>query len=90
MDLYPPSERKCKRCGACCHYFLDGKMRKCKFLIRISDRITACRIYDHRLGQIIDISQKDLGVFVRCVNRSEDQRLFLGCPLNRSANCFKN
>lgn len=77
----------CKRCGRCCYYVLDGKTKKCKFLVElhfetfdktkcITRTVTACRIYNNRLG--VEISK---GVY--CGRRGfEDKRIIDGCPFN--------
>lgn len=49
---------KCNRCGKCCFYFLDGKLKKCRYLLFINyylkKDISFCRIYPHGFGREID------------------------------------
>lgn len=82
----------CNRCGRCCTWQLEG-MREpetCKYLIRINDHKTHCRIYNNqgRLGLKIGVWQ---GIPVRCVQRKDDKivqhgkrqiRIIPGCPYN--------
>jgi hypothetical protein len=68
-SLDPP---RCKRCGQCCHYLRNGELVPCRFLIRLGS-LTACRIYDHRLGQYIALG-------IRCVLRSPYN--WPRCPFN--------
>jgi hypothetical protein len=73
----------CKRCGQCCYYIFKGKRKKCKYLLRVGNtNITICRIYENRLGKVLDYDEKTHST-VRCCRREEDYRIFLGCPLNR-------
>lgn len=67
----------CNRCGACCHFIVGDKVRRCKFLIKIGSKFS-CRIYNspERLGKEIY-----KGIFC---NRIEDIGLnFNGCPYNK-------
>lgn len=43
----------CNRCGKCCHVLVDGKLIKCKHLVKLSNGKTLCRHYNNRLGQRI-------------------------------------
>ena len=71
---------ECNRCGQCCHYFLNGIKKKCKFLVQISDKKTLCRIYSKkdRIGTEID-----KGIFC---NKIEDViasgTSYTDCPYN--------
>jgi hypothetical protein len=69
---------KCNRCGRCCTYIIDGIEKRCKFLIGIVGKTTACRIYksESRLGTKID-------EMIYCVPREYDPRNFTGCKYNR-------
>ena len=71
---------QCKRCGKCCYFIIDGKKHKCKYLVRLSKNITACRIYEHRLGT--EIFKNKRGFSLTCRLREDDKRIIEGCPLN--------
>ena len=66
---------ECLRCGKCCFYSFNGKIKKCRFLIFLSNKKTSCRIYKNRLNTEID-----KGFY--CINRIEDNRIIDGCPYN--------
>lgn len=67
----------CKRCGRCCHYIREGKVKKCLYLIRLGNGVTSCRVYDcpGRVGKVI-------GKGVKCVNREDSPFDYDGCPYN--------
>ena len=67
----------CNRCGRCCHYILDGKWKKCKNLVFLSSKITACRIWNDpkRIGTEID-----KGIF--CNQVENVNATWKGCPYN--------
>lgn len=67
---------KCLQCGACCHFVVDGKLVKCKYLIKYPSGKTRCRIYPNRLGTKIYPG-------FTCGLREHDYRIFPGCPYNR-------
>lgn len=69
-------EITCKRCGRCCHYILDGKIKKCKYLI-VHGKTTSCRIYKHRIGTIVTPMGN------RCGYRKDSIYNFEGCPYNK-------
>lgn len=73
-------EDKCIRCGACCHYFKDGKLKKCKYLIQIGKSKYHCRIYSNRLGSVIDTLNR---IEVMCNYRENRHENFDDCPYNR-------
>ena len=75
------AEPVCKMCGACCHYMLDGKIKRCKFLVKKGDRLM-CRIYRNRIGTLIDKS-KIMGVKVYCGMREHLWINFPDCPFNK-------
>ena len=64
----------CKRCGQCCYYVLDGKTKKCKYLV-VHKHLTSCRIYRNRLDTKIDEN-------IYCIERKDDKRIFKNCPFN--------
>lgn len=68
----PPT---CRHCGKCCHYYKDGRLKKCKFLMTLSNGYTFCRIYPNRLGQKIDE-----GIY--CTKRELAPFDYEGCPYN--------
>ena len=45
---------RCKRCGQCCQYQLNGITRICKYLIGTVGELTTCSIYSERIGTVID------------------------------------
>jgi hypothetical protein len=69
-------EPKCIMCGKCCHYILDGKLVKCKHLVRLPSGKTLCRIYKTRLGTSIGPGRV-------CAQRERRHENFDGCPYNR-------
>ena len=77
----------CLRCGKCCYYKIDGKIKKCKHLVKLPNGKTLCRIYKKRLGTIID-KTKD-GKVVRCVLRKDSKFDYEGCPFNTNKPRFE-
>jgi len=73
-------EQKCFRCGKCCFYELDGKIKKCKHLVILRNTKTLCRIYKQRLK----VNWKPLRIDKKtyCISRKKDTRKFIFCPLN--------
>lgn len=69
----------CLRCGRCCHYIIDGRIKKCKHLVKIKGK-TLCRIYNKRLGQVIDKDSK--GNKIICINREDSPIDYVDCPYN--------
>lgn len=76
-------ELMCKRCGQCCYYYLDGKRKKCKFLIKLKSGKTLCRVYKTRINRILDIDKN--GNMIMCLERKNKQNRikYPNCPLNR-------
>lgn len=70
----------CLRCGTCCHYYIDGKFKKCKHLVKLNDGKTLCRIYNGRLGTVLDKDSE--GNFIRCIMRKDSPFDYPGCPYN--------
>lgn len=77
----------CLRCGKCCHYLLDGKLKKCKHLVRFRNGKTLCRVYNSRVGMTIDTDSK--GRRIVCILRSESPVDYPGCPFNMGKPYFK-
>lgn len=75
------SEPVCTRCGRCCHYMKNGKLTKCRFLIRLPSGKTLCRIYKKRVGTILGIN--DDGNKVMCVPREALAENYPNCPYNK-------
>jgi hypothetical protein len=71
-------EFKCNRCGRCCHFILNGQIKKCRFCIKIGD-ITVCRKYKNRLKEVI-YSDKDKKTF--CGERINTKYDYKDCPYN--------
>ena len=72
---------KCSRCGFCCHYWLNGKFKRCKHLVRLKNGNTLCRVYKTRLGKVIDynpITKKN----ITCNPRLSIMFNYKGCPFN--------
>jgi hypothetical protein len=69
-------ERKCLRCGACC-VLPSGK--DCRYLKRLPDKTTLCRIYYRRYN-------KEIGEGQTCYNREETAqqlgKTYPNCPYN--------
>lgn len=77
------TEKICNRCGSCCKFFADGKVRKCKNLVILPSGKTSCRIYaqKNRVGSVIYVDQQ--GKKFTC-NKIDDVKMnFLGCPFNK-------
>jgi len=75
----------CLRCGRCCYYVLDGKTKKCKHLVRLSNKKTLCRIYKQRLISKWEPLKIDKGItkIQYCIAREKDKRIFKGCPYEK-------
>ena len=70
------TEPVCKRCGKCCHFIVDGKVLKCKYLRKFKGT-TFCRIYPNRLGVLcLD------GYDYKCIERKDSSWNYEGCPYN--------
>jgi len=71
----------CRRCGRCCHYMKNGKLKACKYLIKFNNK-TSCRIYKqkNRIGKVIDVNENGQ---IMCLPRVMDNRNFLNCPYNK-------
>lgn len=68
------SDIECNRCGLCC--------RDCQYLIRVSpDGLTACTIYEKRLGT-------EIAPGVHCDLRKNRPWDFPGCPYNTGKPLF--
>ena len=65
----------CIRCGICCHFFIDGKKKKCKHLVILPSKKTLCRVFKKRLGRKIDKK-------MICMTREDCKYNYPGCPLN--------
>jgi len=69
----------CKMCGKCCHYEYNGKLKKCKHLVKIKNR-TLCRIYKNRIGTVLEILPN--GDKIICQERIKIKKHYKGCPYN--------
>ena len=76
----------CKRCGLCCYYIIDGKLKKCKHLVTLKSGSKVCRIYPRRLGKVLDV--KDNGQKVMCMLRKNSYYDYEGCPYNTDKPMF--
>lgn len=82
LDLrgFTMSDIICKRCGLCCHIIIDGRLsnKHCRFLIKLPNGRTVCRIYmaENRIGH-------DIGNGNFCHNRRKVGVNYKGCPYNK-------
>jgi hypothetical protein len=76
----------CLRCGRCCHFIVDGKIVKCRYLIKIGATKTTCRIFKNRLGVVIGKTEK--GERIKCADRKAAQFDYPGCPFNTGKPMF--
>jgi hypothetical protein len=82
-NSFQDTEPVCLRCGQCCHYEFGGKVRKCHHLVKLPNGKTLCRIYNRRLGVVIQ--KNDDGInHVRCSDRRMVKKNYPGCPFNKS------
>ena len=74
---------KCSRCGRCCLYEIDGKVKRCRFLIGEIGKRTSCRVYHNRYWKLIDKGKNSQGqdVNIRCGNRKDQTRQIKECTL---------
>jgi len=77
----------CLRCGRCCSYLLNGKVKKCKYLVKLSGGKTICRVYKNRLGKVID-KDKENDELVVCTERSVSPYDYKACPYNTDKPLF--
>ena len=71
----------CTRCGKCCHYYVNGELRKCKHLVILTPKTTLCRVYKTRLGRVLDynpITKKN----ITCNPRLSYMVNYKDCPFN--------
>ena len=73
------TEPVCVRCGACCYMRHNDKVVKCRFLVKLKNNRTACRVYRNRLGRWIGNID---GVNFVCKMREEVKHNFPNCPYN--------
>ena len=73
-------EVTCNRCSRCCHYKHNGKLKKCKYLIMLGKNLSSCRIYNNRLGTLLDTN--DDGTLIVCTERIKVKDKYEGCPYN--------
>lgn len=69
----------CKRCGKCC--FVQSTGKPCKFLVKLSNNKTCCRIYNQRdrLGKLVYNEPPTY-----CNLRVNVDKLYDGCPYNET------
>ena len=80
----------CDRCSACCYYILDGKLKKCKHLVKLESGNGLCRVYNNdRVGRVIDIS-KSTREKVICTMRKDSVFDYRGCPYNTGKPYFED
>ena len=71
----------CKRCGRCCHFIVDGVKKKCKYLVKLKEGRTYCKIYNNRKRAILSVNSD--GSYTTCNNRNELAVNFKDCHYNR-------
>lgn len=86
MILLSDSVVSCLRCGLCCHYYFDGVLKPCKYLVRLPSGRSLCRVYRRRLGLVLDIDGS--GRKIVCVYRRASVYDYVGCPLNSDKPLF--
>ena len=67
-------------CGKCCHFEVRGKIHKCKYLVKLDNGKTLCRVYKTRLGRVIFSVDKDHHII--CRERVKVSKKYSGCPYN--------
>jgi len=78
------TEDKCTRCGQCCFFEEDGKIKKCPYLLIMpQSKTTFCRIYPTRLGTKI-------GKNAWCNNIDRAPYDYAGCPYNTGKRPMKD
>jgi len=80
MDTTKNVNITCRRCGNCCYYLLNGRKKKCKYLVIIGST-TLCRVYNNRLGRLLDEDYN--GDKIYCLRISELEDKPLGCAYNK-------
>ncbi len=74
-------QRGCIRCGKCCYIRQPEELPyKCRFLLRLKNGHTYCRVYHNRIGLRLSLLEKykDFKCSPRCMTEHD----FIGCPLN--------
>jgi len=71
---------ECNRCGQCCHWMDQGKIKKCRFLVKTSDHKFWCRIYPNRLGQHIGTLSSGEKLYCTLIQNAPTD--FAECPYN--------
>lgn len=66
---------ECLNCGRCCHNLVNGVWIPCRYLKRLSDGTTRCRVYYRRMGLKLEKNWK-------CSLRKDSPYNFTGCPYN--------
>lgn len=83
---------ECNRCGKCCFYFFNGKLKKCRYLIFITKNKSFCRIYPKGFGKEIDkgiFCNKDTVYnYVNCPFNSPEKPAFEESAFLREKNAF--
>ena len=69
----------CLMCGLCCHHWEKGKLKACKYLVKLKNKKTLCRGFKQRLGRKI---RSINGYPVVCIERKNAVFDFPNCPFN--------
>ena len=73
-------ELVCNRCGKCCHWVVNGVRRRCKYLQDSVEGRTYCRIYNRRMGIVLDYDEQHRPI--TCNYRYQVKLNYEGCPNN--------
>ena len=65
---------------------VDGKIRKCKHLVRLKSGKTLCRVYKKHLGKLLFKDKK--GIKYVCIMRKNNTHDYEGCPYNTEKPMF--
>lgn len=74
----------CRLCGKCCFYIKEGRLKKCKHLVKLKSGKTLCRIYTNRNRVGIPL---DDGIV--CTERKDSFFDYEGCPYNTGKQIFE-
>jgi len=78
---------KCLRCGQCCHYYIDGVVFPCRYLLKLENGKTLCTNYKDRIGtDIYQYVRDGKLVTVTCGQRDAVDINYPGCPYNKKDN----
>lgn len=90
VDIF--NEQVCKRCGSCCWYVYPptGQLKKCRYLVLLTNHRSLCRMYTQRTRRVVMIDKysKD-GILrpIQCLQRKDSKYNYRipgggDCPFN--------